>query len=189
MSNVAKIVLIIIAIVAIAFAIAFGVSRYLVGKLDGTGLPPSEQPATVMLQYASEDGYSFEYPNTYELSSRTDGDHDVLVLLPKGYIPPEGGEGPPAIAVSVFYVVDNESVASWLQGDPRSNYQLSVGEAATTIVGGNPGLAYTHSGLYENDAVVVKYDNKIIMFSAGWLTPGDQTRQDFMRILSTVQFN
>src|SRR3989344_6081576 len=46
----------------------FFFSQYLVSRLDGTGGVQTLQ--TTMQQYSSEDGVSFMYPGTYELSSR-----------------------------------------------------------------------------------------------------------------------
>jgi len=91
----------------------------------------------------------------------------VLVLLPKGYAPPQGGEAPPAISMSVFSNVEGLSLEQWIKGDNRSNFKLSQdGVLASTTVGGEPALAYTHSGLYETDAVVVSRRGKLFLFEA-----------------------
>ncbi|MBP7770646.1 MAG: hypothetical protein KA066_01895 [Candidatus Pacebacteria bacterium] len=152
-------------------------------------------PQTALEQYSSEDGYSFMYPNTYELSSRTEGNAerqwDVLVLLPKGYVPPQNGEGPPAISLSVFSNTEGLSLDAWVQGDARSNWKLIVDERASRpmTVGGEPALWYHYSGLYEVDSVAVAHGGKIFLFSGDWLDPSDQIRADFNNLIKTVQFS
>lgn len=163
------------------------------GRLDGTG--GVSTPQTRMQQYASEDGVTFQYPDTYELSSRTVGnaerEWDVLVLLPKGYVAPQGGEGPPAISMSVFQNPEGMSLEAWVQGDARSNWKMIVDERATrpTTVGGEPAIWYHYSGLYEVDSVAVAHGGRIYIFSGDWLEPNDTTRTDFNALIKTVQFN
>jgi len=170
----------------------FFFSQYLVSRLDGTGGVPAPQES--MQQYSSEDGVSFMYPDAYELSSRTEGNAerqwDVLVLLPKGYVPPVAGEGPPTISMSVFPNTEGLSLEQWVQGDARSNWKLIVDERASRpmTVAGEPALWYHYSGLYEVDSVAVMHDGKIYLFSGDWLDPQDQIRADFNNLIETVQF-
>lgn len=192
MSLLAKIILGLLVVGVAAFGIAFATSRYLVSRLDGTGRV--QTPQNNLLQYASEDGLSFMYPSTYELSSRTEGNGerqwDVLVLLPAGYQAPQGGEGPPAIVVGVYPNPEALGLEQWVRGDNRSNFKLSSDEGLTpTSVGGKPALAYRHSGLYETDAVAVAAGDTVFVFSAGWLDTSDAIRSDFQNLLKTVQFN
>lgn len=192
MTTLGKIIVLIVVLVVGAFAIAFGFSRYLVSKLDGTGgaVAPQEE----FLQYSSEEGYSFMYPNTYELSSHTEGNAerqwDVLVFLPKGYVPPEAGEGPATIAVSSFPNPEGFDVETWVKGDARSNWKLTLDDRAstTTTVGGEPALWYHYSGLYETDAVAVAKGDRIFLFTVGYLGREDQVRKDFNALLKTVQW-
>lgn len=193
MSTGAKIVLFILGLVVVAFVVAFVISSYLVSKLDGTGgvtTPHEEQ--TDMQQYASEDGYSFKYPDTYEISSRPSesGDGDALVLLPKGYVPPTGGEGPPTIAVQVFQNTHNLDIDTWLTTDSRANWHLSrPGGAEPIMVGGERGVSYGYSGLYETNAVLVGKNNRLYLFTVGWLNPDDPQVHDFDHLLETLEFN
>jgi hypothetical protein len=180
-------------LLALLFSGYYLFSQYLVSKLDGTGGVTAPAVEENWRQYASEDGVSFSYPDTYELSSRTSsngGDTwDVLLLLPKGYVPPQNGEGPPAIIVSVFPASSDTSLETWVRTDNRSGYELSQdGYLTKTAVGGQPALVYRHSGLYETDAVAVLVGGKVFLFSAGWLEQGDQIRADFQKMLTTVQF-
>ncbi len=153
---------------------------------------PAVAPQEHTLQYASEDGYTFQYPDTYELSSRPGaaGDGDALVLLPRGYIPPMGGEGPPTIAVQVFQNTHNLDLDTWMTTDIRANWHLSKpGGAKRIVVGGEPANAYGFSGLYETKAVLVAKNDKVYLFTVGWLTPTDQNVRDFDALIKTVEFN
>jgi len=182
---------IVVAVLAVGFAAVFLASRYLVSKLDGTG----GVHAPALEQYSSEDGVSFMYPEKYELSSRQDGNAerawDVLVLLPKGYVPPVGGEGPPAISMSIFANPEKIALDKWVLGDARPNWKLATdpGGLGSRMVGGEAAFVYKHSGLYETDAVAVAHGGKIFLFEAGWMTPQDAIRTDFENLLNTVQFN
>lgn len=181
----------VVAVVATGIYVLF--SRYVVSRLDGTG--GVSAPQGQLQQYSSEDGYSFMYPSTYELSSRTEGtaerQWDVLLLLPAGYVPPQGGEGPPTISVGVFPNPEGLPLEAWVRGDARSNWKMIVDERASrpATVGGEPAVWYHYSGLYEVDSVAVAHGGKILLFSGDWLNPSDQIRADFNALLNTVQFN
>ena len=152
-------------------------------------------PQAELNQYSSEEGVSFSYPTNYGLSSHHEGNAergwDVLVLLPKGYVPPKDGEGPPTISMSVFDNPEGTALDKWVTGDSRSNWKLAAqnGGLGSLTVGGEPALAYKYSGLYETDAVAVMHKGKVFLFQAGWMTPQDTIRSDFLNLLATVQFN
>ena len=195
MSTVSKVILVVVALIVVSFGVAFMTSHYLVSKLDGTGgnKAPQEEQGQGEL-YSSEDGFSFFYPSDYELSSRTESaggsQWDALVLLPKGYVPPQGGEGPPAITVSVFSNPEGLSLESWVKKDDRSNWKLAADPNGlqSITVGGEPALAYRHSGLYETEAVAVAHSGKIFLFEGGWLTPQDKIVADFQNLVRTIYF-
>lgn len=178
-------VYLVIALIAVAAA---GFLFWRTGYVpDQSGIPAG------MLQYSSEDGVSFLYPDSYELSSRTEGNGerlwDILVLLPKEYVLPANSEGPPVISMSVFQS-DGAAVETWVRGNARSNFKLSADDTLTgTMVGGEPALAYRYSGLYEADAVAVAHRGKIFLFEVGWLTPEDKIVEDFQNLLDTVEFS
>ncbi len=139
-------------------------------------------------------GLKFEYPSSYEATSTHMGNAErgwhAVVLLPAGYTPPQGGEGPPAITVQDIPNPEGLALEAWILGDARSNWKLAAqdGGLGSTTVGGEPALSYKHSGLYETSAVAVAHGDKIYLFEAGWLTPEDKIRTDFEKLLDTVQF-
>lgn len=186
-------VLIALAIALVAGAGYYAFSRYLVSRLDGTG--GVRAPQEGMQTYSSPElGLSFSYPKRYEPvlhnSSKAGEESYAVVLLPAGYVPPQGGEGPPAITVSAYANPKGLSLAQWLRNDARSNWQLIVDERASTstVVGGEPAIWYHYSGLYEVDSAAVAHDGKIVVITGDWLEPGDQIRADFNDLLKTVQF-
>lgn len=167
-------------------------SRYVVSRPNGTG--GVSAPQDTMQRYSSEDGYSFMYPTTYELSSRTEGtaerQWDVLVLLPKGYTPPQNGEGPATISVGVFPNPEGLSLEQWVRGDNRSNFKLSADQKLKPVtLAGQSAVHYTYDGLYRSDAVAAAHDGKIVVFTSQWMGESDETRDNFTLLLNTVEFN
>jgi hypothetical protein len=149
----------------------------------------------IQVYSSSELGISFEYPAAdYHINLHTEGTAErewhTLVLIPKDYAEaPGGGEGPPAIAISMFDNIEGLSLEQWVRGDARSNFKLSNDQRlASTSIGGSPALKYSHSGLYETDAIAVSRGSKIYLLSVGWLTPQDLTRADFQDLYTSLQF-
>ena len=177
-----------LAVIVLALATYAG-SRYLANGLGSAALPQQH-----LIRYSSEEGVTFEYPDSYVLSSRTEGSAerrwDVLVLMPKGATLPQNGEGPPAITVGIYPNPEGLTLEQWVHGDARSNWKLIIDDRAstTTTVGDVPALWYHYSGLYEVDSVATVHGGKVFLFSVDWLDPQDTTREDFNRMLDTVTF-
>ncbi len=172
-------------------------SRHMVNKLDGTGSINSPQAGGTTApagQYSSEHvGISFTYPDKYEVESHHEGEGHVLVLLPKGYVPPENGEGPPTITIAEIPVAAGTDLKQWVMSDKRSNWNLAYpayagGNFDPETVDSEPAIAFNYSGLYTAKAVVVLRQNKIYAFSVSWITNEDQIRQDFENVLDAVRF-
>lgn len=158
---------------------------------------PAEQgvPAQSALRFESaEFGLSFLYPQTHQVKLHTEGtaerEWNVLTILPKGYVPPVAGEGPPVISVAKYPNPEGLSLEAWVKGDARSNWKLAAedGGLGSMTVGGKQALAYRYSGLYETDAVAVAHNGNIYLFSVGWMTPEDTLRGDFDTLLQSVMF-
>jgi len=180
-------------VAAVATGAYFILSRHMVSKLDGTGSTNSPQAGGTTApagQYSSEHvGISFTYPDKYEVESHHEGEGHVLVLLPKGYVPPENGEGPPSIAIQEIVNTNNLDIDTWLTTDSRANWHLSSpGGAQKTTIGGQNALSYGYSGLYENDAYIVAANGKVYMFTTGWTSASDPLRQELKDLISTVNF-
>ncbi len=186
-----KITAILIGLLLVLGAGWFLFSTYLVSKLDGTGGVTA--PQSDLTAYESEHfGLSFQYRNVYVATTTHAGNGErewhVLLLLPEGYVPPQGGEGPAAITVQDIPNPEGVSLEQWVKSDNRSNWKLDGTEPQATTIGGKPALTYRHSGLFEFDAAAVAHNGKIYLFEAGWMAAEDKIRTDFAKLLSTVQF-
>lgn len=148
-----------------------------------------------LAQYASPDTkLSFSYPKKYGLTSRADGyrgtDITVINLIDSAAAEniPDQSEGPPGMSV-IAIPTTTPDIAQWVQANSISNFFLSQDKRlASTTIGGEPAVAYEHSGLYENDAAAVAHGGYVYVFSADWLAANDQARADFQNLLRSVEF-
>lgn len=136
---------------------------------------------------------SFKYPDSYSLESRSDSFEGspitIATLTVKGAEIPDQSEGPPAISMLAIPNPGNLALEDWIKAKSISNFSLSSDKKLSPVsVGGEPGLAYSHSGLYENDAVAVARGGKIYLFSASWADASSTMRADFQNLLKTVTF-
>jgi hypothetical protein len=98
-------------------------------------------------------------------------------------------EGPPAISVIVVPNPENLSLEEWVRTKSISNFYLSPDKKlAATTVAGEPAVRYSHTGLYESDAVAVVHAGSTYLFSAGWAQANDPIRAYFLNLVSSVQF-
>ncbi len=182
-------VVILLAVAVAAYAISVNKTRYNV---------PSDTTTTVPGQsyFSSEPLHlSFSYPSLYEatttqLNNGKDS-WDVVTLVPKGYVAPENGDGPAAISVQVIPNNKKLSVEQWIMKDARSNWKLATdpGGLGSTTVGGEAGMAYKYSGLYNTSAVVVAHGGSIYFFTGEWNSSEDRLYADFQTTLQSVKFN
>ena len=148
-------------------------------------------------------GLRFDYPAKYFVEVQNLGDghraHFALVLYedtpenrtlieyPKS-VPPR--EGPPTITIDIFQNnLDASDTEGWVRGSNDSNFKLSPDSVLSPArVGGEAGLRYRWSGLYEGESVAVARPDNIYMFSVTYLSPEDPIRGGFEALLSTVAF-
>jgi hypothetical protein len=183
--------LFVVAVIALLAGGYFLFSQYLVSRLDGTG-GVSAPAGSDLEQYDSPAlGVSFTYPFArYDIQTPAEG---TVVLVPEGYVPPQGGEGPPAITITSVAVDPSTDLESWIRTDKRSNFYLSAdqklaGGPTHELVGGEPGFMYRYSGLYENMAIATKHSSKIYVFNVSWSDSQDLIRKDFTELISSVKF-
>ena len=155
--------------------------------------PQTVTPKTHETYTSKKIGIQFQHPRIYtvtEGSSEYQGiEHRHLTLVETSAVIPENGEGPTAIAMVEIPETPTSTLEAWVRASQISNFQLSSDQKFTHItVGGEPALAYRHSGLYEFDAVAVAHNGKIYMLSASWMDANDKIRTDFKNLLSSVTF-
>lgn len=179
-------VLIVLGVVVLAGAY-FLFSRHLAGRLDGMG--DAAAPAGPALELYRSDalGVSFGYPSgRYDIGTPEDGS---LVLMPEGYAPPQGGEGPPTITMSAYSDAEGLPLEQFLQNEPRTNFGLSADKKLEPLtVNELPALSYRYSGLYESDAIAVLNGKRVYIFTVSWANESDQIRADFMTIINSLAF-
>jgi hypothetical protein len=158
------------------------------------GRPVKEISRVEILTYTSEKyGFSFKYPDSYELSEREVGNAEreqfAIVLTPKESLPlPEAGEGPTTISIHAYQNdLDGMRLAEWLTGTNDSNFKLSNGTYATTTVAGAPAVRYAWSGLYEAHVVAFERPGAIVAITGTYITPTDAIVADFEAVVQSVE--
>lgn len=167
---------------------------------------PKEAPAPMaeempgMERYVSAGyGFSFMYPEGYfvdEGRSETFA-HDWVSLiedtefnrrLVAGEVP--ATEGPVSIRVDIFLgAVAEGGLESWVRESRYSNFPLATTELSPVTVAGASGFAYSHDGLYMNDAVVLGSGGTVYMLSVSYTSPDDEIRDDFQAVIDTFSFD
>ncbi len=134
---------------------------------------------------SAELGITFRYADGFDVQKQ----QNALILLPKDYAAPQNGEGAPTITLAMYDNPQQLTLEQWVRTDTRSNFQLSANQVLEFgSFNGEPSIEYKHSGLYENDAIVVGHNGTIYVFSVSWKTPQDALRAHFQDLLSTIEF-
>lgn len=175
-----------LAALAVAAGAYFLYSGRLEGRLDGIGSAAAPADSGIETYRLEALGISFDYPSAvYDVQTHQEG---TVALLPAGFVPPQDGEGPPSITITSLDNAGGLALEEFLKKEPRTNFALSDQKLSTTTVGGRLAYAYSHSGLYETDAVAVATGEKVYVFAAGWMQADDRIRQDFKDIIKSVKF-
>lgn len=142
-------------------------------------------------------GIYFEYPRSYSFESYPLEDdtaswNSLMLVRTKEKQEAEANgasEGPVAITVGIFPNDTNLSIEEWVLQDTHSNYALAnKQQLVPTTVGGKPAVSYTHSGLFESDAIAVANGGYIYLFEVGYADTKDTIRNDFQTLIKSVQF-
>jgi len=171
------------------FIVVLAIIAYVVyGSLSKT-IPSSEMATYTSGKY----GFSFTYPNTYELSEKevgnTERGHYSITLIPKESLPlPEAGEGPTAITIDVYQNdIDNLDLFEWITTTEFSNFKLSNGTYVTTSIGKIPAARYAWSGLYEAHVVVFERPGAIVAVTGTYIAPTDKIVSDFEALVQSIE--
>lgn len=101
-----------------------------------------------------------------------------------------GREGPPTITIAVYQNnLDNYTAKSFVENTNFSNFKLSDGVITEMSVGGEVGLRYHATGLYENENVVIARPDYVYMFTAFYLTLEDEILKNFESLLESIKFD
>jgi hypothetical protein len=188
-----RVTLIIVGILLV-LCIAGGALWFLLGGRIPTPITVGNQESPYHFDDA---GIAFDYPRNYTFESYPLEDETeswsslMLVRTAEKEAAEANGasEGPVAIVIGIFPNSGNISLEDWIKNNSHSNFHLSADQKLDSVtIGGMPGLAYTHSGLFENDTVAVAHSGSIYLFEVSWADASDTIRADFQNLLKTVQF-
>ena len=103
------------------------------------------------------------------------------------------GATPDAPTISVVEVPnpDNIPLEKWVTSSRISNFYLSRDKKlATSTIGKEPALSYTHAGYHQYDIETdaVAHGNNIFLFSVDLVSPPGKLYSDFKNLLGTVLF-
>lgn len=164
-------------------------------------LRPSEVQIEPKFYKSDEFGIQLSYPAryfvAYEKSFTGERNQHAIVLAedtPENRFlssdPNSATEGSPTITITLFQNnLDNYSARNFVERTDFSNFKLSNGKTADVTVGGEPGLRYSATGLYENENVVVARPDYVYMFTVFFNAPTDQIVPDFDTVLKSVEFS
>lgn len=189
-------------VVSLLVLLVLAVGVYVVGRgADTMQGAPIEQGVSEPGVYTSDArGISFVYPSNYfvvehDLSTGERERYSVMLIedtpgnraLVSGEV--EGAEGPTAITIEIFQNnLDNYDADLFIENVSESNFKLATSDTFGTVIGGELGIGYSWSGLYEGDSIVVARPDWVYMFSVTHLTPNDATIGEFQELLKTVTF-
>ena len=141
-------------------------------------------------------GLAFTYPDTYELTERDEEGSALrawhtIVLIRKEDLPmPEGGEGPPAITISLHENdLDHYTTEEWIRNVSASNYKLGDGTLASTTISGLPALSYRWDGLYQGTTIALAQPSWVYALTVTYLEMGAPIVQDFVQIRDSVRLS
>lgn len=153
--------------------------------------------ATSQTAYTNEKfGFSFSYPEGYvvdassenQLPSSDESLQSVIEIWKQADYEAiqsanfEGGEYPPNINIRVYNNVEQLPLEDWKE-------ELSHDDDRALTVAGQDAIAYTSTGLYESDNVVLSSpDGQVIRLSVGYIDASDPMRQVFQEVVSSFTF-
>ena len=142
--------------------------------------------------------FKFEYPENLYMKEQEGvlGKSDLSMVLVEGtkenidliegrYSGP-GREGPTMISIDVYKNEKMLSSEEWAKQDV--NWNTGDKEVSFIKVNGIQAVAYSWSGLYEGENVIITKGQKAYVFSVTWMNPEDQILKDFDMILKSFTF-
>jgi hypothetical protein len=186
-----------LAAAVIALILITGIGWWAFGQ--STPAVPTEEENTIeeiggWKDYKNDElAISFKYPPDYHLEEKTINTaqrlHKQIILTESE--PPRGevaGEGPVSITIDIHQNnLDKQTALRWAQNTSASNFKLMVGDYATTTLYDREAVAYSWDGLYQGDTIAVATDRYVYAWSATYIGPEDEIRQNFVKVLATTQ--
>lgn len=177
------------AAIVLVILVAAGIWMYAETPANGSVFPTTEK------EYVNDTyGIAFSYPEEYVLTEAERGSaqrglYVITLMRAEDLPPPVGGEGPPAIDISIYQNnLDTMSLDAWLRGTNASNFKLSTnGFVASTTVDGTEAVAYSWSGLYNATTTAFIHKNNIVAVSGMYLMPDDEIIGTYEDLLDSIE--
>jgi len=100
-----------------------------------------------------------------------------------------GREGPTAMTIAIFPIPAGFPIEEWLASDQSLNFKLGVTETSPAVVGGESGISYRWSGLYEGETTAVTHGDYVYLFSVTFIENSDSIYSDFGKLLDGTSFS
>lgn len=162
---------------------------------------PVERVRGPQMYGSPEIGLAFTYPKNYFIPFETLGVGERsqrTILLAEDTLanraffqrPPVGTEAPPVITITAFQNdIDAYTASRFIAEAPEANGALAVGAQAPVTVGGEEGVRYRSTGLYENEHVVIARPAHVFLFTVAFNENDSSIRAVFDQVLRSVVFS
>lgn len=140
-------------------------------------------------------GIAFDYPSGYVLDEGERGDghrehYGIVLVREEDSEPRLNSEGPTALTVDIYQNnLDKQTLTGWLIGSNQSNFKLSDGTYASTTIHGREAITYRWSGLYEGETTAFLHNDRIVVVSVTFMTPGDENIDTYKKTFSSLRLS
>lgn len=169
------------------------------GSIAQSQVAPSSLATRYDVYLANDKGLRFIYPEGYTIDSELfyrspapdaalqhswdlwqEGDY--LAFGGRYQEEPDGSEMPPHISIEIFPNPENRPLQDWLE--------LATAPGTVTTVAGQGAIAYTATGLYESDVVLLNHpDGSVVQLKVEYSDAADPMRQDFQTLVDSLVFD
>lgn len=201
-SKISKLIWLVIAIAVIALGYFVFKNKEVADPMDKVNIvedviPKGKSGMSLYENYLYN--FRFEYPENLYMKESESADPNMSLLslvlvegtkenvdLIEGRYTGAGREGPTTITVDVYNNSKKLTPEQWAKQD--KNWNIGSKQISTGRVGETGGVAYTWSGLYEGESVIITKGEEAYVFTVTWMTPEDQILKDFDKILKLFAF-
>lgn len=126
-------------------------------------------------------GFSFEYPDIYQLTTKQENGHFEVILIDKKELSQDRSEGPTSINVHVY---EKTTLEDWLKKN-ESNFNLATDQPIRGLLHEREMIRYNWDGLYLGKTVAFVRDEDIFAITGTYLEKDDVRYKDFDNILNS----
>lgn len=186
-------------IIGVIILLLLAAGAYFMLSIDKSE-PNGEVSGNTATFSSGELGLEFDYktgPNGYVLqemipTEQNDALARVIMLFRTEdtlMAPPEGGEGPPVMAVLVFDNDKKQFPQAWADENIQySNINLKMGDVSEAIVGGANAIRYMADGLYASENAVVAHGDSMFVITGQFIDQDSDLRRDFGPLVQSIRF-